>query len=62
MVLMLARGNVNFWRFIVEILFIIVESDGIAKYIWVEMTTAPCLAVPMIEESQKGNNFCLRFY
>ena len=34
----------------------IVEPNGIVKYIWLEVTTAPCLAVPMIEESQKGNN------
>lgn len=34
----------------------IVESNGIVKYIWMEVTTAPCLAVPTIEESQKGNN------
>ena len=46
---------------IVEILFSIAESDGIAKYIWVEVTTAPCLAVPTIEGSLKGNNFRLRF-
>ena len=36
-------------------------TDGIAKYIWVEVTTAPCVAVPTIEESLKGNNFRLRF-
>lgn len=35
----------------------IVESNGIVKYIWMEVTTAPCLAVPTIEESQKGYNF-----
>ena len=30
-------------------------------YKWVEVTTAPSLAVPTIEESLKGNNFRLRF-
>ena len=39
---------------IVEILFSIVESDGIAKYLRVEVSTLPCLAVPKIEENQKG--------
>ena len=44
-----------------EILFSIVESDGIDKYLWVEASTTPYLAVPKIEENQKGNNFRLRF-
>ena len=44
-----------------EISFSIVESDGIAKYLWVEASTTPSLAVPKIEENQKGNNFRLRF-
>ena len=44
-----------------EILFSIVESDGIANYLWVEASCTPCLAVPKLEENQKGNNFLLRF-
>ena len=44
-----------------EILFIIVESDGLDKYLWVVERTMPYLAVPKIEENQKGNNFRLRF-
>lgn len=44
-----------------DILFSIVEYDGIATYLWEEVSTSPCLAVPKIEENQKGNNFRLRF-
>ena len=38
-----------------EILFSIVESNGIDKYLWVVERIMPYLAVPKIEENQKGN-------
>ena len=55
---MLSRGRA---LQIVEILFSIVESDDIDKYLWVEASTTPYMAVLKIEENQKGNNFRLRF-